>query len=283
MASNFAIANQAAALPLPRGLSGKPIPLGKTRVGGFCRRRSGRLRARRPQVADPASGCRACAYETASGRGFWPNRDPLGEKGGVNLYGFVRNEAFTNVDFLGLALTPYTEDPTTIPVRESSRILARADGEAGIEWPPSVARVVGKKVHVEGKLVLRPTYQPGVDPNAWSGVDIFRQTVAEHERYHGLIAKSSWNGNLKIVDFWEGEYCTAACAALAGDLADAWNRYGYWQDKIRQAEYDISSYGDLSEQPRARKQIAIGGANREMDVIRDRRDRFFNVLRCVKN
>jgi RHS repeat-associated protein len=32
----------------------------------------------------------------------WINRDPIGESGGVNLYGFVGNEVLSQIDFLGL-------------------------------------------------------------------------------------------------------------------------------------------------------------------------------------
>jgi RHS repeat-associated protein len=35
-------------------------------------------------------------YDPLTGR--WPSRDPIGEKGGVNLYGFVRNDAIDYID-----------------------------------------------------------------------------------------------------------------------------------------------------------------------------------------
>ncbi|BCX47294.1 rhs protein family toxin domain [Haloferula helveola] len=35
--------------------------------------------------------------------GRWASRDPIGERGGINLYGFVRNRATYRVDFFGLA------------------------------------------------------------------------------------------------------------------------------------------------------------------------------------
>jgi hypothetical protein len=35
--------------------------------------------------------------------GRWPSRDPIGEKGGLNLYGFVGNDGVTWWDFLGLS------------------------------------------------------------------------------------------------------------------------------------------------------------------------------------
>lgn len=47
-------------------------------------------------------GSRACAYKTASGRAEWPNRDPIGEKGGINLYGYVGNDPIGRFDLLGL-------------------------------------------------------------------------------------------------------------------------------------------------------------------------------------
>jgi len=34
--------------------------------------------------------------------GRWPSRDPIGEAGGVNIYGFVRNSAIIRFDILGL-------------------------------------------------------------------------------------------------------------------------------------------------------------------------------------
>ena len=34
--------------------------------------------------------------------GSWPSRDPIGEKGGVNLYGFVGNDGVGRVDLLGM-------------------------------------------------------------------------------------------------------------------------------------------------------------------------------------
>ncbi len=39
-------------------------------------------------------------YNPSTGR--WPNRDPIGEQGGINLYGFVFNDTINRIDFLGL-------------------------------------------------------------------------------------------------------------------------------------------------------------------------------------
>jgi len=52
-------------------------------------------------------------YSSATGR--WPNRDPIEERGGMNLYGFVRNNPVSNTDPFGLEsfLFPpqYAQDP----------------------------------------------------------------------------------------------------------------------------------------------------------------------------
>ena len=46
-------------------------------------------------------GLRACGYKTVSGRHEWPNRDPILEFGGINLYGFVGNDPIQFFDPLG--------------------------------------------------------------------------------------------------------------------------------------------------------------------------------------
>jgi RHS repeat-associated protein len=40
-------------------------------------------------------------YDPVTGR--WPSRDPIGERGGVNLNGFGRNDSVVGVEYLGLA------------------------------------------------------------------------------------------------------------------------------------------------------------------------------------
>ena len=93
----------------------------KTRVRGFCRSASGRSSSRRHRTSINATGLRGCGYKTASGRGKWPNKDPLyesgfkrlrnftalrgalGEREGADLYEFVLNNPINKGDIFGLA------------------------------------------------------------------------------------------------------------------------------------------------------------------------------------
>jgi RHS repeat-associated protein len=58
-------------------------------------------------------------YDPVTGR--WPSRDPIGERGGVNLYGFVGNGGVNLVDVFGLNWT----DP-------------KNSADSGDEWPGSL-------------------------------------------------------------------------------------------------------------------------------------------------
>ena len=51
------------------------------------------------------------AYNPSTGR--WPNRDPIGEPGGLNLYGFLGNNPLSKYDRLGLQWAGYPDMPGT--------------------------------------------------------------------------------------------------------------------------------------------------------------------------
>ena len=44
-------------------------------------------------------------YDPLTGR--WPSRDPIEERGGLNLYGFVKNDPVSLIDYLGQAYDPF--------------------------------------------------------------------------------------------------------------------------------------------------------------------------------
>ena len=75
----------------------------ENRVEGCEPFASGQASAAASQTVENAVGCGGCGYETASGQARFLNRDPIGEAGGINLYGFVGNSPLNTVDPYGLA------------------------------------------------------------------------------------------------------------------------------------------------------------------------------------
>jgi hypothetical protein len=74
----------------------------KNRVWDFFPMSSKTHPANRRQPAQPRRKTRPTPTKTVPGIPYWPARDPIGEKGGVNLYGFVGNWPTDEIDSLGL-------------------------------------------------------------------------------------------------------------------------------------------------------------------------------------
>ena len=74
--------------------------------------------ANRRQPAQPRREIRPTPTKSASGIPYWPARDPIGERGGLNLYGFVGNDGIDYSDFWGLALDVGTDSA----IREKSLV-----------------------------------------------------------------------------------------------------------------------------------------------------------------
>jgi RHS repeat-associated protein len=97
-----------------RSLLAKTDPPSKNRVGGFQKNFSVRARIFPSQPVETVSETSAVFTETASGvlfygyryyfpeLGRWLSRDPIGERGGLNVYGFIRNGSLFRMDMLGL-------------------------------------------------------------------------------------------------------------------------------------------------------------------------------------
>jgi RHS repeat-associated protein len=74
-------------------------------------------------------------YDPETGR--WPSRDPIGEMGGVNLYGFCYNDSFGWYDYLGWnpqskgGYTPKSKRPKPTPIGEATLPIRKAIGAVG--------------------------------------------------------------------------------------------------------------------------------------------------------
>ncbi|WP_221774321.1 RHS repeat-associated core domain-containing protein, partial [Puniceicoccus vermicola] len=87
-------------------------------------------------------------YNPETGR--WPSRDPIGERGGLNLYGFVGNAGVDRWDYLGqLDLGPWTWEPkiklivatVTVKFRFTASFnyeTGKSKAECPDEWPSNV-------------------------------------------------------------------------------------------------------------------------------------------------
>jgi len=80
----------------------KGDPTAEKRVWGFFGETQQSHRRNCPQPKQPRQGNRLTTTETASGRTYWPSRDPIGENGGINLYGMINNNMVVKFDVLGL-------------------------------------------------------------------------------------------------------------------------------------------------------------------------------------
>ena len=75
---------------------------GKNRVWDFFELSNETHPANRRQPAQPRRKIRPAPTKPVSGIPYWPSRDPIGEKGGMNLYGFVGNNSVNTFDLFGL-------------------------------------------------------------------------------------------------------------------------------------------------------------------------------------
>ncbi len=138
--------------------------------------------------------------------GRWPSRDPIGELGGVNLYGFVGNNGVNAVDYLGLQIfppsgggRPYPPPPTT-PSERRAALKKQFDDwydkeEKDKEWMdelPDCPCELEKECCVEYRPSLggsgystyyTVTYCRFITPDGWEMVP---QVVSDHTlpKYH---------------------------------------------------------------------------------------------------
>ena len=112
-----------ASLPLPKLSATSPSPR-TPRPGNPSRSRA--LRPQKPskfnEKAVHVADYLYRYYDPLTGR--WPSRDPIEEEGGMNLYGYIKNDAIYNVDLVGLLITPL--GPPISPVPPSNEEVRQA-------------------------------------------------------------------------------------------------------------------------------------------------------------
>ena len=108
---------------------------GKNRVRDFFRLSNEPHPANRRQPAQPHRKIRPTAMKSASGIPYWPSRDPIGEKGGKNPYGFVGNGAVDKVDIVGLLVLEIVKEATVTEHRHEF------GGSVGVLYKPEYERI----------------------------------------------------------------------------------------------------------------------------------------------
>jgi RHS repeat-associated protein len=89
-------------------------------------------------------------YDPVTGR--WPSRDPIGENGGINLYGFVGNDGLNKWDILGLE-----GDEPGKPYKECRLLKATPLAHGGVRrrWTTTSWGGLVVTEHVERYITLR--------------------------------------------------------------------------------------------------------------------------------
>ena len=117
---------------------------------------------------DPATGLVDYGYRHLNPEtGSWLSRDPLGEKAGVNLYGFVGNEPVGSNDKLGLALYAFDGTGNVLEQQTHIGILAgayrgRTEYEEGVgtnTHGPLDNKIVGGITGAGGKARMESMYK----------------------------------------------------------------------------------------------------------------------------
>ena len=107
---------------------------GKNRVWDFFRLSSKTHPANRRQPAQPRRKIGPAAMKPASGIPYWPSRDPIGERGGKNLYEFVGNDGVDRWDYLGMEFVDRPIIIRALPVKPKNPPPIWPDQLPGTLW-----------------------------------------------------------------------------------------------------------------------------------------------------
>ena len=190
-------------------------------------------------------------YNPSTGR--WLSRDPIGERGGHNLYRFVENDAINSLDYLGLRVEKYRGRPserTNVSSGEfaAAGVAANARGVAFADWGFRAdamgvpARDGLYHMTLGGSLYIEIWYKSGNDPDDRAATDETDRTLRQHERNHGQILKKYWNKLPALVNDAEGGYCSARCAKLARKAVEKISAILESQARAENASFDYDAH-----------------------------------------
>lgn len=178
-------------------------------------------------------------YSAEMGR--WLTRDPVGENGGLNLYGMCGNDTVNEVDVLGLLIKPFTTMPAYIPIDRVDILPFNWAGLTTPRWAtfatPS-SQWVGNEcdVQLSGELTIEIQVLSRL-----SGVQA--SSVISHERQHAEKIMTTWNNFVLKANEYEGEYTNCHCAELAAELVGRMSKYYFAKMEYENHLFDQADYG----------------------------------------
>jgi len=220
--------------------------------------------------------------------GRWPSKDPVGEDGGVNLYGFVGNDGIGKLDYLGNSITEYTVDTESIPL-EIGQIPGGALASTNVrmwEYSGEVSLtnaayfgsgLFGKNevLKLKGTLTIEITKKKGVADDFIVEKHKTGYTVAQHEHHHAWICKRAYNNGAKIANSFEGKYCSG-CGEKAKRLALAY--MGLLKERQIKENQEFDYYDYSIDRRTAIDGLRYTAAENELkDARKD-----YNLSKCKK-
>jgi len=161
-------------------------------------------------------------YDPLTGR--WPSRDPIEERGGINLYGFVGNDGVNELDILGMC------DASDIGKRYNVKILATFIGSTesfeSSEYMKNLDNSIkgGEKVHgglgvvtMVSSVVIRRAVEVAVPALEPYGYSTMLKTVGKYAREAAIETVEKRNSDLdkyfKVRAFFtiQYSYCCRGC------------------------------------------------------------------------
>ena len=141
------------------------------------------------KYADSTSGLLYYGYRYYNPQtGRWLNRDPIGEEGNSNVYGFVNNNSLSQVDLLGLCRCSIIEPLTVrLEIPDHYRAISRIEGKGPI-WDGDDAQVMFTMKAVFANECCE-----------------FRQKLRSHIRYDGEVKRKSDKEFKEDKDIYSGK------------------------------------------------------------------------------
>jgi len=179
-------------------------------------------------------------YDPVTGR--WPSRDPFGEKGGMNLYGMIGNDAVNQVDRLGLSLCVTTDAGVNLFFLDDKKngLTTKTVKEIykdGIQWFEPHANNYMKLVSVVKDIKARPELKH------FTWVEVAQFSIVDR---WSISYRSGGSGDWKKV-----EAKGFVLVEVDGDP--------YWADAIGQIPFAVNTYYDYrKEDGRVSVDITIG-------------------------